>query len=119
MKDSYIRIRDSRTAFRPGETVSGSAHWTLRKEADWLEVRLLWYTDGKGDRDTETVDRRTVTRPHAEGSHEFSLRLPEGPYSHHGRYVSILWAVELVAHRHRNAVRVDLVLDPDAVVAES
>ena len=96
----------------PGEPVSGQATWELDAPPRELEVRLFWYTEGRGDQDQEVVASEAVPSPGASGWVRFDFRLPEGPYSFSGQLISLTWAVELVAEREGLAGRAELVVGP-------
>lgn len=98
-----VRIDDARRAFAPGETVSGSA--TLSADAAWkcdyAEVALVWHTEGKGDADRQAVaveslatkgetTSPSLTRP-------FVFRMPQLPWTYHGRALKIHWTIGVYA----------------------
>ena len=91
-----IEIEEQRTGFRPGETLAGTLRWQLEQPSNSVELRLFWFTEGRGDRDVGIA--RTLRYEHVgrEGSERFELELPEGPYSFSGRLISLRWALELV-----------------------
>ena len=91
-----IETEEQRTGFRPGETLAGTLRWQLEQPTDFVELRLFWFTEGRGDRDVGIA--RTLRYEHVgrEGSERFELELPEGPYSFSGRLISLRWALELV-----------------------
>ena len=107
-----IELEDGKMSFRPGETLHGVASWLLEESVDTLEVRLLWFTRGKGTQDVEVVDRRTFRSPALDGHDAFSFDLPAGPYSFSGRLISLIWALELVTPKGANSYRVEFVLSP-------
>ena len=55
-----IFIADNRAHFRPGEKLAVSALWALPAAPESLEVRLFWYTRGKGTQDVEIVAAQTL-----------------------------------------------------------
>ena len=107
-----VETADGRTVFAPGDVVEGTASWRLGEPPRRLEVRLFWYTQGKGDQDVGVADSMLVAVPAAEGRRDFRLRLPAGPYSLSGKLISLLWAVELVAEPGERAARVEIVVSP-------
>ena len=107
-----VEIEDGRTAFSPGETIRGTASWQLDQAPEEIEVRLFWYTQGKGDQDVGGVKTERVPAPGSEGSQEFAFAAPRGPHSFSGKLISVVWAVELVALPSRDAARQDLVIAP-------
>ena len=84
-------------AFVPGDRVRGRVSWTSDEPEppESVDLRLFYYTAGKGTRDVEIVDRHRFERPGLSGEQEFSFQLPEGPYSFSGKLVSLIWALEL------------------------
>jgi len=118
MSELTLQIDDNRTAFRPGERVTGTATWSLDDAADWLEVRLLWFTRGKGTQDASTVGQHHIQMPPRTGHEKFSLKLPEGPYSFSGKLISLVWALELVMPKGKEATRVDFFDAPTATEIE-
>ena len=107
-----VTLAGGRTAFSPGETLEGTAAWRLAERPESLEVRLFWYTQGKGDRDLEVVESQALEPPEAEGSRGFRFRLPEAPYSFSGQLISLLWAVELVAEPGTRGTRAEITVAP-------
>lgn len=107
-----IELEDGRTAWRPGEKLRGTASWLLDESVESLEVRLLWFTRGKGTQDVSVIDQRAFRLPALEGQDDFSFDLPAGPYSFSGRLISLIWALELVTPKGRESQRVELVLSP-------
>lgn len=98
--------------FLPGQAVTGIARWRLPQVPRRLELNLLWFTRGKGTRDSQVVDRVVIDDPPAAGQHDFSLRLPDAPYSFSGKLISLIWAVELVAKPSREHCRVEITMSP-------
>ena len=95
MTDFSLTLNEDDTGYWPGETITGVAEWDVDRTVDALEIRLIWFTDGIGDRDTAVVDQLVCEQmPH--GSQRFEFSLPRGPYSFSGKQISLTWAVELV-----------------------
>jgi hypothetical protein len=123
-----LDLPSGRLAWRPGEELAGTASWRLdespgsvpgsvprsapRSAPESVEVRLFWYTTGKGTRDVGLADRAVFEAPGADGRRGFRLTFPEGPYSFSGRLVSLAWAIELVIEPGGEARWVDLVMSP-------
>jgi hypothetical protein len=77
-----------------------------------VELRLIWYTEGKGDQDIGVVESEPFATPAAEDRRGFSFRLPDGPYSFSGKLISLVWALEVVAEPGSRAQRLRLVVSP-------
>ena len=103
---------DNRTAFKPGETLELSVLWALPAKPESLEVRLFWFTRGKGTEDIEVVatEKIATTAPAGEASARFTL--PAAPYSFSGKLISLTWAAELVAEPGARSSRLELILSP-------
>jgi hypothetical protein len=110
-----ITIDEDRTWFRPGDTVSGRVAWRLDDDGESLELRLFWFTRGRGTEDVEIVDQLTTNRPEAAGERQFRLSLPDGPCSFSGRLITLTWALEAVVSPGDLAARADLIVSPIAV----
>lgn len=107
-----VTIPGGRTEFAPGEEIEAAAVWRLDETPDSLEVRLFWFTEGKGDRDTELVFAESI-EPSASGHRTCRFVLPDlVPSSFSGKLISLLWAVELVAEPGERAGRVNLIVSP-------
>jgi len=105
-----IKLIEDRTVFTPGEKVSGKAAWQLDQDPKSVELRLFWYTQGKGDEDLEIVQEITFDNPAMQESRPFSLVMPIAPYSFSGRLVSLIWSLELVSGKH-SAMK-EIILSP-------
>ena len=83
--------------YEPGQTISGYVRFTnITANADSLEVRLIWYTSGKGDRDCEIIASTATEKPNTNGEVQFSFPTPFRPYSFSGQLVSLTWAIEAI-----------------------
>lgn len=96
-----IALRTSDGSFRPKERVAGYAHWDLERAPAWLEVRLAWHTEGKGTKEVRIVGRERLSGLTSQDRRDFTLTLPEMPYTYHGRVLSILWSVDLIGPGRR------------------
>jgi hypothetical protein len=103
------------TWFKPGEQLRGAVKWRLEEEAAALEIRLFWFTTGKGTRDVGIVANRRIERPEIAGTMAFEFRVPRGPYSFSGRLITLGWAIEAVALPMGETARLDLVVGPRPV----
>src|SRR6185369_15538212 len=96
MNDLTILLRDERDAFRPGERLEGVAGWRLEAPPTSAEVRLFYYTRGKGTQDVEVAGRQRFETPQASEGRPFTFELPDEPFSFSGQLISLIWALELV-----------------------
>src|SRR5690606_32463287 len=103
---------DDRTVYRPGEIMTGSVGWDLDKPPTAVELRLFWHTRGKGDRDVGIADRIAFDQPQQRDQRDFSLTLPDRPFSFSGKLISLMWALELVAQPGNAHQRLEITLSP-------
>ncbi len=109
-----ILLPDDRTAFEIAETIDVTLSWSLESLADSVELRLLWNTVGKGDRNLSVEKTWKYDQPLLSDKFTESIQLPEAPYSFSGKLVSLVWAFELIAFPVGDSVRKEIVIAPEA-----
>ena len=109
-----LGLREDKTAFRPGEPIAGAVLWEFEKAPASAEVRLVWFTRGKGTEDGGIAATVTLDAPPAADTREFSFDAPNGPYSFSGTLIAVLWAVEFVTNPGSEFERIEIVIAPDA-----
>ena len=107
-----IRINLENSNLEPRQTVRGKVNWRLNAPPEALEIHLLWYTSGKGDRDSGLVKNKRVEHIGASGEEEFEFLLPREPYSFSGKLISVVWAIEVVIEPEGEVVLQDFVMGP-------
>jgi hypothetical protein len=107
-----IHVDGDVEAFAPGDTLRGTLQWMGDSAPDAIELRLLWYTEGRGDQDVGVARTLRIETPSAVGSSSFDFEAPSGPYSCSGRLVSIRWALEALTRPGKQTARAELVLAP-------
>ena len=112
MSELEIRTRDDRTAFLPGEELTGYVSWMLDKPPGRVELRLFWRTEGKGTKDVNVVDKIAFDNPRQQERRDFRFQLPDGPYSFSGQLVSLVWALELVPGTGWGTERLEIIISP-------
>lgn len=112
MSELKILLRDERLNYRPGETIEGVAGWRLDQPPKGVELRLFWFTRGKGTEDVGVVNSMNFPSPQPEEGRKFSFTLPADPWSFSGQLVSVIWALELVAQPGNHSTRVEIVVSP-------
>ena len=50
-----IILADKNAYFAPGQAIDGDLVWNFPKAPRWLELRLFWYTEGKGTQDEQAL----------------------------------------------------------------
>ena len=111
MTDLRIELAEDRRAFKPRETVEGRVSWNV-DGATSAEMRLFWYTRGKGTEDVGIVDTVVFPNPQPTDQRTFRFTLPEAPFSFSGKLISILWAIELIVEPGPSVERRELVMSP-------
>jgi len=99
--------------FGPGDELMGSVDWRCENAPQKMELRLFWFTRGKGTEDVGVVETVRFEQPQSSERRRFRVRLPESPYSFSGRLISLTWALELVAEPPKQAKRLEIVMGPD------
>lgn len=110
--DLRIDLPDDAEVHRPLSSVRGEIAWQLEAAADALELRLFWYTEGRGDRDAGIARTLRIEAPGRTGRQAFELDLPSGPYTFSGALISLVWALELIALPGDLSVRREIVVGP-------
>ena len=101
--------------FQPGDSIAGNVRWDdLPENTENLEVRLIWFTIGKGDQDSQFVDVKKVDAPASRGFVNFEFVAPHRPNSFAGNLIALEWAVEVIAFPQRNAEQAKLTISPAA-----
>ena len=101
---------EGKGTFQPGEEICGRARWELPKNPKWLEVKLLWRTEGKGDQDIRMAETVRFETPSASGVKDFRFTAPSGPYSFSGTLISIVWCIQLAKLGGKNPVRKKIII---------
>ena len=101
-------------SFAPGAQILVSASWNLASSVNNIELRLFWYTQGKGDSDVRVVQQLAFPQPEPQETKRLAIRLPDAPYSFSGKLISLIWALELVADKAHEAARLEFVMAPGA-----
>lgn len=107
-----VETRDGATAFAPEEEVEGTVSWHFDRPAKSVELRLLWYTEGKGDQDSQIAATVPFASPGENEVRPFRVRLPAGPFSFSGQLISLVWALEAVAEPGDRAERLPITVSP-------
>jgi len=113
MNNLQIQLADNNDHYAPGATLAGAVHWQLDFPQKSAELRLLWYTQGKGTQDLQVIDIANFDAPAQTGDFEFEFTLPQGPYSYSGKLISILWTLELIIQPGSLSTRTDFTMGPD------
>ena len=107
-----IETTDRATKFLPGEEIEVIAEWDLDEPAEAVEVRLVWYTRGKGDQDVSLVETKRFDFPSQSESRKCQFTLPHAPYSFSGKLISLIWALEVIALPLDDSKRIDITIAP-------
>jgi hypothetical protein len=112
MSSLALATYGNKIKYRPGEEVSGKALCIFDEEPEAVEIRLFWYTEGKGSQDVEIVDVVRIDSPGTRREVEFKFTFPRQPYSFSGKLISLVWAVEAVALPSEQTERLGITVSP-------
>ncbi|NDJ54778.1 MAG: hypothetical protein GYB68_17045 [Chloroflexi bacterium] len=96
-----IQVSVSESKFKPGDTVSASVSLYANEDVNAKDttVELIWYTEGKGDRDEGIIESMVIHSGDWSSGQSLSetvgFTLPEGPWSYRGHFITILWAIRV------------------------
>jgi len=107
-----ITADGDRTEYRPGEAFVGAAAWELDEPAQAMEVRLFWFTSGRGIEDAAVVQTVRFDRPGRQGQQAIRFEIPRGPYSFAGKLIALKWAIEAVALPGKASGRLEVAISP-------
>jgi hypothetical protein len=102
----------SKNEFGPGEKIEVVVNWKELPKGISIDVRLVWYTEGKGTRDHLVVQSQSIPRPGQTGSQPIQFDAPHWPLSFSGQLISLRWAVEIVELPSEEAQQLELVIGP-------
>ncbi len=105
-----IDVTGGPRGYKPGETISGRVTWQVDEPPQSAELRLFWYTSGKGTQDVGNTGSVTFPAPQVNDDRTFSVTLPRQPYSFSGKLISLVWAIELIVEPGSNVERQEFVM---------
>ena len=107
-----LKLENGDTRYEPGAQLIATADWELDRPAEEIELRLSWYTRGKGGTDSGVVQAVSFDNPEAQGQKRLGIQLPDSPYSFSGKLISLVWMLELEAIPSGESDRVEITLAP-------
>ncbi len=107
-----LGLRENITTFQSGDSIAGAALWEFTQKKKCIEVRLVWFTRGKGTEDGATVATQAFDATQLADTGTFSFTAPEAPYSFDGTLIALVWAVELVAEPGNEFERIEIIIAP-------
>ena len=113
MPSLQIVLPDGRTAYSPGENLSGEAIWDLEDKPKEVMLQLVWQTQGKGTADMDIVETVSFADPQARESRSFSVQLPEAPYTFSGQLISLIWNLELNVQPRDQSHALEITIAPN------
>lgn len=97
-------IELTQMAFQPGDIIAGRVTWSANEAPEGAVLRLFWYTEGRGDRDTAIQESVVFNLPQASDSRDFRFHAPQGPLSFAGTLFSVRWGLELILNAEASAM---------------
>lgn len=120
MNTMQLSLVNKPACYRPGDVVQCEVDWQLDQSPRLIELRLLWYTRGKGSADMQVVAADQCPNLQVSGRWQIGIRIPDDAVcSYTGQLMSINWAVEVVAEKKLAFARQEIDISPTgaAVVA--
>ncbi|MEZ6096229.1 MAG: hypothetical protein R3C03_18720 [Pirellulaceae bacterium] len=111
-----VKLADNH--FQPGQTITGKVSWDANSIRGPIEVRLIWYTAGKGTQDFEIIDYVEIAATETNVECDFSFVAPPWPFSCSGKLVSVVWAIECIDMATMEASRSEIVVAPNGTEIE-
>lgn len=111
------RITLKQKNLKPHDTVEGSVSWQLENAPKNLELRLFWFTRGRGEEEAGTISTLPLGDA-SSGEKVFSFPLPGSPWSIDGTYISIVWGVELVERKAGGLALEEFTVGPEGVATK-
>jgi hypothetical protein len=102
-----FELEAGREEFAPAEALRGVVSWESANPEDRAELSVLWYTEGKGDKDTGLAHFEEF-KLDSQNEHRFEIALPLLPLTYYGELLKIHWVCRLRVDRKASQ---DLVLD--------
>lgn len=112
MPELRLETHEDQTQFEPGRVLHGLAGWEFDDPPRSAEIRLSWYTEGKGTQDVRVMHRERFDDVVAVDARIFEITLPSEPYSFSGKLITLRWALELIVD-DAHSKRIDLVIAPE------
>ena len=110
MSTLRIDLSGGPRGYKPGERIEGRVTWQVDAPPQSAELRLFWYTSGKGTQDVGNVDSTIFQTPQQNDDRTFSFTLPREPFSFSGKLISLVWALELIVEPGANVERQEFVM---------
>lgn len=95
---------------QPFQTLSGKVRAVAPVSARSMELRVFWFTRGRGDEEAKIVHRIELSPD--QPIQDFSWKLPAAPYSFAGQLITLAWAVEVVDEKESPLDLVPFLLSP-------
>ena len=95
---------------QPFDALKGRVRLTGPSTAKSLELRIFWFTRGRGDEEAEILHRIELNPQQLLS--DFSWELPAAPYSFAGQLITLAWAVEVVDENEQSLDLVPFLLSP-------
>ncbi len=106
-----LKVILERDVYCPGEQLAGKVKWSAVSDgSESLAIRMLWYTQGKGDRDYKTMDSVELSLTGTMSVASFEFVVPHRPISFSGKLISLHWGVEVVVNPSKQSALAEFAL---------
>jgi hypothetical protein len=112
MNTLNIEIAGNITSFHPRDEITGQIAWSLEQRPRVMELRLFWYSQGRGLVSSKIVETMRLESPPQNDRRVFRFKLPDSPYSFAGKLLELNWALELYVEPTGQVQRAEFHLSP-------
>ena len=108
-----IDLEQDPAEYRPDDPIRGTLLWDqLEEDVERLELRLIWYTEGKGTQDVDVAAVEHIPAPGTSGRQNFEINAARRPISFSGKLISLIWALEAIEFPSQDAVNRTITISP-------
>ncbi|MGJ8726489.1 MAG: hypothetical protein ACSHYB_18235 [Roseibacillus sp.] len=107
---SGIEIELDHFHHQPFQELKGKVRITTPTPPEGMELRVFWFTRGRGDEEASIIHRLKLET--AQALTNFSWKLPAAPYSFAGKLITLAWAIEVVDENEQSLDLVPFLLSP-------
>ena len=105
-----IDVANYSTALLPGDRMVATIEWDFPSSPSSISISLEWFTEGKGDGDTQSIATESWQPMDSRGSKTWESILPRGPLSLSGPLISIRWQLRVTCKKPKEEATFPFVL---------
>ena len=106
-----LKFKGSR--FKPGQVLDLRLVWADKHPFERMSLSLVWHTRGRGTPENHIAFSVDIENQNPSGDQRISLRLPDGPYSYSGKFITLSWTLEAILHESEQEHIKTIVIGPN------